>query len=102
MRDGIVREYFKHKDFLFTLRNLPLESKRPATEKEIAGLLSKYNLEPQKLFKVESGIEIQLKEVPWTLVPDLVKDLEDNFEIVKFSAVDNTGKGVFELRIVVR
>ncbi len=102
VRDKIVREYFKYKNFLFTLKNLPARSKRPATEKEVADLLSKYGLEPQKLFKVESGVEVQLKEVPWTLIPDLVKDLEDNFEIVKFSAVDNTGKGLFEVRIVVR
>lgn len=102
LRGKLIREYFEHKNFLFTLRNLPLKSRRPATEKEVSALLSRHGLEPQKIFKAESGVEVQLREVPWNLIPDLVKDLEDNFEIVKFSAVDNTGRGLFEVRIVVR
>ncbi len=102
LRDRVVREYFEHKRFLFTLKSLPLRSKRPATEKEVSTLLSRYGLEPQRLFKAESGVEVQLREVPWSLIPDLVKDLEESFEIVRFSAVDNTGRGLFEVRIVVR
>ncbi len=55
-----------------------------------------------ELYRSESGVEVKLKEVRWSLIPDLVRDLERRFELVSLSAVDNTGKGVFELRFVVR
>ncbi len=102
VRKDVVKEYFAHKEFLFYLKNLPLRTKAPATEEALINLLSKHGLEPQKVFRTESGVEIQLKDIPWSVVPDLVKSLEDRFEIVSFSAVDNTGKGIFEVRIVVR
>ena len=102
MRDRIVREYFEHKEFIFHLRNLPVRMKEPATEEALLSVLSKHGLEARKVFRTESGVEIQLKEVPWDSIPDMIKDLERRFEILSFSAVDNTGRGIFEIRVVVR
>ncbi len=75
---------------------------RPATEDDVLKLLSSYSLSPESVYRSESGVEVKLKEVRWSLIPDLVRDLERRFELVSLSAVDNTGKGVFELRFVVR
>lgn len=102
VRSTIDREYFKHKEFLFHLRNLPPRMKEPASEGALLSILSKYGLKPQKAFRTESGLEIRLKDVAWNRIPSLLKELEERFEIVSFYAVDNTGKGVFEIRIVLK
>jgi len=101
-RDRIVKEYFQHKEFLFLLWNLPAKPKEPASEKTLLSLLSRHNIEPKRIFKTESGVEVELGEVPWDLVPVLVKEVEERFELFSLSAVDNTGKGIFQLRMVVK
>jgi len=80
VRDRITGEYFRHKEFLFDLRSLRADS----------------------IYRSESGLEISMRNVHWRRIPDLILSLEKRFRLESFSAVDNTGKGVFEVRIVLR
>jgi len=59
-------------------------------------------LKPERVYVSEGGVEVVLGEITWSSLPRLVRDLERRFEVVRFSAVDNTGKGVFKVRVVLR
>lgn len=102
LKDTVVREYFSHKEFLFNLKNAPRVRKEPAQEEDLQRILSEIGVEPEKILKTESGMELQISELSWEKLPHLIKELEGRYEVVSFSAVDNTGKGIFEVRIVVR
>ncbi len=102
MRSLLVREYFEHKEFLFNLKTAGLSPKAVADEATLRELFRKLNIEPESLYTGDSGIEVSLRELSWRKIPLLIKAIEDRFTLVSFSAVDNTGKGVFEVRLVVR
>ncbi len=102
LRERIVGEYFRHKEFLFNLRSVPKAGKRSASEEDINTILKELNLEAKRIFKTETGVEVELSEVYWEKVPYMIKEFEKRFEFVSFSAVDNTGKGLFEVRIVLK
>ncbi len=102
MRSRLSSEYFKHKEFLFNLKNAPRELKRSADETGVGELLENLGVRAETVYRTESGLEVKLKELSWRKVPDLILRLEERYHIVSFSAVDNTGKGSFEVRIVLR
>ncbi|HIQ31474.1 MAG TPA: hypothetical protein EYH49_04860 [Aquifex aeolicus] len=101
-KEALTREYFRHKEFLFLLRSLPPLVKEPATEDGVIALFSEHRLKPERVYVSEGGVEVVLGEITWSSLPRLVRDLERRFEVVRFSAVDNTGKGVFKVRVVLR
>jgi len=101
-RSTLVREYFNHKEFLFNLKNAPRDRKKTAHEEDIQKVLSMVGVEAEKINRTESGLELKISELSWRKIPYLIKELENRYEIVSFSAVDNTGKGVFNVRIVLR
>jgi len=102
LRNTLVREYFDHKEFLFNLKNAPRIKRNLARERDVREILSKLGVEPEKIVRTESGLELNIHELGWEKVPYLIKELESRYEILSFSAVDNTGKGVFDIRIVIR
>ncbi len=102
VRNRMVSEYFKHKKFLFNLKRAPQVGKQQASEESVEKILSMINLKPESIYRSETGIEVRIKEVSWSQIPNLVKRLEDKFEILSFSAIDNTGKGIFDVRVVLR
>ncbi len=99
-RDKVTREYFKHKEFLFKLKNAPRDLKKPAQEAEIEEKLKNLGLNIKAIYRTDSGVEVTLKNLHWNRIPYIILLLEKQYEIVSFSAVDNTGKGLFEVRIV--
>ncbi|NPA42023.1 MAG: hypothetical protein GXO18_07100 [Aquificae bacterium] len=102
LRNTITREYFKHKEFLFNLSKAKLSKRETATESSVREVLKSLGVQPESVFMTESGVEVQIEELSWRKLPVLVKKLEERFRLVSLSAVDNTGKGVFQVRLVVR
>jgi len=102
VRNRISSEYLKHKEFLFNLKNASRSPRRSADENSVGQILEEMKLRPLSIYRSVSGVEVKLKNVHWKQVPDLILRLEKSFTIVSFSAVDNTGKGVFEVRMVLR
>ncbi len=101
-REKLTDEYFKHKKFMFQIKNITHGPKKHATEKEVRSLLERHKINIGSIYSGETGIEVKAENVYWGIIPYLVRDLERNYTIVQFSAVDNTGKGMFDVRIVVR
>jgi len=101
IKDRVTREYFAHKEFLFNLRNADPVQRKVPTEKEVRSLLEKRRIRIESIYQNEGAVEVKAKDVEWRFLPLLVRDLERNYRIRSFSAVDNTGKGFFEIRIVV-
>ena len=101
VRGSISSEYFRHKEFLFNLSLAKAQGKEEATEDSLRRLLGSVGISPDSIYSSESGIEVRMK-VPWQKLPLLLKEVERRYRIVTFSAVDNTGKGKFEVRMVVR
>ncbi len=102
VRDRITDEYFKHKGFLFDLQRASLSFRRSAGEKEVGELLEDMGLRAESIYRSGSGVEVRMRNVHWRRIPDLIFRLERSFRLESFSAVDNTGKGIFEVRIVLR
>ncbi len=102
LRNSLVREYFKHKEFLFNLKQARSYKRYSPSEQDIETMLSGMGFKVEKILSSESGVEVTLEDVHWSKVHNLIKSLERRFEIASFSAVDNTGKGIFKVRIVVR
>ncbi len=100
LRDRFVQEFFKHKEFMFYLKNAKASTKKQLTEEEVLELNRRYRITPEKIQRTETGYEVEIKELSWRTLPYLIKDIEKNFRIVTLSAVDNTGKGSFKVRMV--
>ncbi len=101
-KETVIKEYFAHKRFLRDLREAVYKERKYATEKELRNLIIRYGLEIENIKRTGSGIEVKIREVYWKELIKLLKEIEDRYEIVSFRAVDNTGKGLFEVRLVVR
>ncbi len=102
LRSTLSQEYFRYKEFLFNLKKAKFLRKEPADERSVSEVLKSLGVEPESLYTSDTGVEINFEELPWRKVPTLIKELESRYTIVSFSAVDNTGEGLFEVRIVVR
>ena len=101
VRNKMVSEYFKHKEFLYNLQLAQRVKRKTADEDSLRSLLQRIRVKPEALYSSDSGIEIKLK-LHWSKLPFLVKEVERHYRVLSLSAVDNTGKGLFEVRMVVR
>lgn len=101
-RKRITKEYFAHKNFYFNLRNSEKVSKKTPSEKEVREIFERNGIKVEAIYKNEGGLEVKAKNVEWRFLPQLIRDIETRHTIKSMSAVDNTGKGFFELRIVIQ
>ncbi len=101
-KDRITSEYFAHKEFLFLLKNGEGGKGRSPGEGDIRRIFRKHRVKVKSVSRVGTDIEVKAVEVSWRKLPALIKDLEKDFTIVSLSAVDNTGRGSFSLRVVIR
>ncbi|RLJ70803.1 hypothetical protein BCF55_1086 [Hydrogenivirga caldilitoris] len=101
LRDRVTHEYFKHKEFLLDLKLAKEVKKSTPTESSLRELLGSMRVNIESVYASEGGIEVRF-ETDWRRLPQLIKELESRYRIVNFSAVDNTGKGFFKARVVVR
>ncbi|EDP75744.1 hypothetical protein [Hydrogenivirga sp. 128-5-R1-1] len=100
VRDRVASEYFKHKEFLLNLKLVKGKEKSVPTESDLREFLRNMGIEPESLYSSDTGVEVKF-ELSWKRLPELVKRVERRYRIVSFSAVDNTGKGLFKVRMVV-
>ncbi len=100
IRDEVLREYLLQREFLYLMERV--EKKRPASEVSVRDVLKELGFEPEGISTTDLGVEVILKDVSWRRLPHLVKEVERNFSLVSFEAVDNTGKGLFRVRMVLR
>ncbi|MDQ7038618.1 MAG: hypothetical protein Q9N26_05415 [Aquificota bacterium] len=99
-KERILREYMRHKEFLYLIGGV--ERKRRADEASVRNLLEDFGVEPERISMTDLGVEVVVKELDWRLFPELIKRVEERFQIISLEAVDNTGRGRFRVRMVVR
>ncbi len=100
-RNALNRELSKHKEFLFMLENLTPPSEE-LTEKGLRRTLSALGIEPKSISQTPAGIEVVISELKAVHIPELILSLEDKGKVVSFRAEDNTGKGKFSVRFVIK
>ncbi len=101
LKKRITKEYFAHKEFVFNLKNASGHQKRVPTEKEVRRILERHRIKVKSIYQSEGTVEVKAEDVEWRFLPVLIRDIEKIYRIKSLSAVDNTGKGYFELRMVV-
>ncbi len=101
-RERITAEYFAHKEFLFMLKNAKHEAIRSPTEENVRRIFGKQGIKVKSISKAGTDLEVKAQEVHWRKLPPLIRELEKRFTIVSIRAVDNTGRGIFSLRIIIR
>ena len=100
VRDEVIREYLRHKEFLSLTSKVEIKDR--ADEAGVRETLEGIGIRPERVVSTDQGIEVVVGEVSWRDLPRLVKVVEDRFDLVTLEAVDNTGKGRFRVRIVIR
>jgi hypothetical protein len=101
LRELLNREYLKHKEFMFMLNNLELREDT-LNEKLIRSIAMSMGLEIKSISETPSGIEVVLPQVRASLLPQLLFQIERYGRIKSLSSEDNTGKGIFEVRLVIQ
>jgi len=99
-KERVLREYMRHKEFLYLIGRA--EKRRRADEVSLRRLLKDFGIEPERVSVTDLGLEVVIGELSWRLFPELVRRIEERFQIVSLEAVDNTGRGRFRVRMVVR
>ncbi len=100
VREEVIREYLRHKEFLSLISKV--EVKNRADEASVRRTLEDLGIRPERVASTDQGVEVVVGEVSWRDLPRLVKVIEDRFDLVTLEAVDNTGRGRFRVRVVVR
>ena len=101
-KNTLLREYLSHEEFLKNLRMAKTFRREIPSEDEVERIFLNVGIEPSKVERTGVGVRIVADEVEWFKIPKLVVDLEERFEIESFKAQDNTGKGIFELEVIVK
>ncbi len=101
-KNFVNSQYVKFKNFVFLLENVKPTRKRYIDEKTIRRIASAYGLEVKEISKTENGYLIYIKNLNAFILPKLLREFEKYSEIESFEAVDNTGKGIFDFKIILR
>ncbi len=101
LKELLNREYLRHKEFLFMLNNIDAEV-RSLDERAVREIIEGLGIEIKSISETPSGIEVTLPEVRASLLPRLIFKLEEIGKVVSLSSEDNTGKGKFNVRLVVK
>jgi len=101
-RNFLNTQYVKFKDFVFLLENTEYKETRPLNEKLIRNLAQKYSINLKEISYREGRYVISLREVDGRALVLFIRDLEQNGVLESLEAVDNTGKGKFDIKIILR
>lgn len=101
-RNFLNTQYVKFKDFVFLLENTEYRETRPLNEKLIRNLAQKYSINLKEISYREGRYVISLREVDGRALVLFIRDLEQNGVLESLEAVDNTGKGKFDIKIILR
>ncbi|NPB08481.1 MAG: hypothetical protein GXN96_06085 [Aquificae bacterium] len=102
LRNFLNAQYMKFKEFLLLLESVSAEKKERISERAIRELLARYGLEVKEIVYQDGAYRIEVRRVPASLLVDILKYLQDRGRVEEFVAVDNTGRGLFDLTITVR
>lgn len=103
LRDAYYKEYLKHKEVMFLMKNYKQHKRQEPSEDLLKNLLSQVGGELFSMRQTDTGYEVKAKKVAGVKIPKLVYSLEERgIKIDKFKAVDNTGQGMFDVEMVIR
>ena len=102
LKSAFLSKYSEHKEFLLALNRVSLHGGKAVKESDVSKLLEEMGLSLKRIYTSNGVVEVEISEVPWIKVPDLLYRIEKAYSIHKFSAVDNTGKGVFDVKLVLK
>ena len=102
-RNRINKEYTRYKEMSFLLKNFRSEKRKEIDEVILNKLFKGKGVEVKSISKVEDTFLIHLKEVDMVRLTDIIYSIEKwGVEIVQMEAIDNTGKGRYEVKIKLR
>jgi len=102
-RNRINKEYTKYKEMSFLLKNFKSDKIQEIDEVILNKLFKGKGVEVKSISKVEDTFLIHLKEVDMVRLTDIIYSIEKlGVEIVQMEAIDNTGKGRYEVKIKLR
>lgn len=88
---------------MFVLKNYRTKSKTEINEEFIRNIILNNFAEFKSFAQVEGNYEIKGKNLHGIRIPQLLFSIEDSgLEILKFKAVDYTGKGIYDFEIIVK
>ncbi|AAC07404.1 hypothetical protein [Aquifex aeolicus] len=92
-------QYLKFKEFLFLLNNAE-EKRRGTLNEDVLRQLTE-NLELVSIRYEYGKYEVKLRKVNAVELVSLLKELENYGKVEKLEAVDNTGRGIFDVKFIV-
>jgi hypothetical protein len=103
LREIYYKDYLKHKEIMFLLANYQGKKREEPTEQLIRMLFSQYQGEFRSFRQTDAGYEVQGTNLPGEKLPYLIYALEERgISVQKLRAVDNTGRGLFEVYLLLR
>lgn len=103
LRENFYKEYIRHKEIMFVLKNYKTKAKAEINEEFIRNIILNNFAEFKSFAQIEGNYEIKGKNLHGIRIPQLLFSIEDSgLEILKFKAVDNTGKGIYDFEIIVK
>lgn len=103
LRQKYYDEYLKHREVMLLLKNYQSRQKVNVDENFARQKLLQFGADLISFKQTDSGYEIRAKNLRGENLPRLVYEIESaGVEVVKLSATDNTGQGIYELQVVIR
>ncbi len=103
LRDKVNKEYIKYKEMSFLLKNYKQEKRKEVDEVFLNQFFKNKGIEVKSISRVEDTFLIDIETLDMIKLTDIIYNIEKlGVEIVQVSAVDNTGKGMYEVRIKLR
>jgi phosphoglycerol transferase MdoB-like AlkP superfamily enzyme len=103
LRDAYYKEYLKHKEVMFLMKNYKQNKRQEPSEDLLKSLISQVGGEFFSMRQTDTGYEVKARKISGASIPKLVYSLEERgIKIDKFKAVDNTGQGLFDVEMVLR
>jgi len=99
LKNFLNNQYLKFKEFLFFLNNAE-NRKRGTLNEDVIREITR-NLELVSIRYEYGKYEVKLRKVNALELVNLLKELENYGKVEKLEAVDNTGKGIFDVKLIV-
>ncbi len=102
-RDKVNRELSRYKEIKFLLNNFKESKKTDIDEVFINQFFKNKGIEIKSISRVEDTFLITINTIDLVRLTDIIYSIErQGIEILQISAVDNTGKGRYEVKIKIR
>ncbi|NPA32765.1 MAG: hypothetical protein GXO04_03970 [Aquificae bacterium] len=102
LRNYVNNQYLSFKDFVFELENTQAGQKVRLTEDFIRSVARRLGIELKEITYEEGKFRIRARGVEPDALVLLVHELEKGGRLLELKAVDNTGRGRFDVSITVR